>query len=79
VGVKTSARLTGLQVGHRLRQCDILLLRRAADELDAYQEAAESASTRLWEERRELIAARVRLSVLREAIRMGLAEVGDDD
>ena len=77
--MKTSARLTGLKLGHRLRQCDILLLRRAADELDAYQEAAESASARLWEERRELISARVRLSVLREAIRMGLEEAGDDD
>lgn len=77
--MKTSARLTGLKLGHRLRQCDILLLRRAADELDAYQEAAESASTRLWDERRQLISARVRLAVLREAIRMGLEEAGDDD
>ena len=77
--MKTSARLTGLQVGHRLRQCDILLLRRAADELDAYQEAAESASTRLWEERRQLISARVRLAVLREAIQTGLDEANTDD
>lgn len=77
--MKTSARLTGLKLGHRLRQCDILLLRRAADELDAYQEAAESASARLWEDKRELISARVRLSVLREAIQMGLEEAGTDD
>ena len=77
--MKTSARLTGLALGHRLRQCDILLLRRAADELDAYQEAAKSASARLWDEKRELISARVRLSVLREAIQMGLEEAGTDD
>jgi len=77
--MKTSARLTGLRVGHRLRQCDILMLRRAADELDAYQEAAESASTRLWDERRELISARVRLAVLREAIQAGLDEANTDD
>lgn len=77
--MKTSARLTGLKLGHRLRQCDILLLRRAADELDAYQEAAESASTRLWDERRQLISARVRLAVLREAIQTGLDEANTDD
>lgn len=75
----TSARLVGFKAGHRLRQCDILLLRRAADELDAYQEAAESASARLWDERRELISARVRLAVLRDAIQAGLDEANTDD